>query len=172
MNVVITLDQFQKNNIYFKPAIENNIIEDSKFVKIIYSNDLITLNSLFIYIPLINYSIESYFKKHKYSFDIDDNKNTLDKIFTIEEHILNMYTSNKCKKHIIKQSLSNGFLKIYPNYMENQEYIHTDTDTNANANTNTNTNTNTDNCKEFIIKISGIWETNDEYGVNYKITLQ
>ena len=146
MNVVITLDQFQQHNIYLKPAIENNIIENSKFIKIIYSNELITLNSLFMYFPLINFTTETYFKKKKYIFDIDSNKNTLDKIYTIEEHILNMYDSNKCKKHIIKQSLSNGFLKIYPNNTEEQG--------------------------DFIIKISGIWETNDEYGLNYKIILQ
>jgi len=153
MNIVITLDQFQTNNIYLKPAIENNIIEDSKFIKIIYSNNLMTLNSLFIHFPLKKYSIETYFKKNKYIFDIEANKKTLDSIFTIEENILKMFTSNKCKKYIIKQSLSNGFLKIYPNHIENNESV------------------STDEYGDFIIKISGIWETNDECGVNYKIIL-
>ena len=74
MNIVITLDQFQTNNIYLKPAIENNIIEDSKFIKIIYSNNLMTLNSLFIHFPLKKYSIETYFKKNKYIFNIEANK--------------------------------------------------------------------------------------------------
>jgi len=146
MNLIIILEQFNNENIYFKPAIENNIIEDSTFVKIIYSNNLVTLNSLFIDIPLKIHYIENYFKKKKYSFDIEKNKEILQKIYTIEENILNKYNSKKCKKHIIRQSLASGFLKVFPNNIDEP-----------------------DNGK-IIIKISGIWETNTDYGLNYKIT--
>ena len=48
MNIVFTNDQFNISNVYFNEPIQNTVMENSKFIKIIYSNELIILNGLFL----------------------------------------------------------------------------------------------------------------------------
>jgi len=148
MNVVLTPEQFNKDKIYFTDPIENTVMEDSKFIKILYSNELITLNGIFVDVKFKIFHKENYFKKIKYTFDTGINKEMLNKIYNIESDILNHYNCNKRKKTIIKDSLSSGMMKIFPN-SENNNY----------------------NSNIFILKISGLWENVTEYGVTYKIVI-
>ena len=150
MNVVLTPEQFNKDKIYFTDPIENTVMEDSKFIKILYSNELITLNGIFVDVKFKIFHKENYFKKIKYTFDTSINKEMLNKIYNIENDILNHYNCNKRKKTIIKDSLSSGMMKIFPN----------------SDNNNNNYNSNI-----FILKISGLWENVTEYGVTYKIVI-
>tara|TARA_B110000285_G_C14813243_1_gene462943 strand:- start:183 stop:632 length:450 start_codon:yes stop_codon:yes gene_type:complete len=148
MNIVLSTEQCNKDNIYFTDPIENTVMDDSKFIKLLYSNELITLNGIFIDIKLKILHRENYFKKIKYTFDTEINKEMLQKMYNIEQNILNHYNCNKRKKCIIKDSISSGMMKIFPNT----------------ENTNYSSNT-------FILKISGLWENANEYGVTYKITV-
>jgi len=148
MNIVLTTEQFNKDKIYFTDPIENIVMDDSKFIKILYSNELITLNGIFIDVKLKILHRENYFKKIRYLFDTGYNKDILQQIYNIEDNILTHYNSNKRKKTIIKDSLSSGLMKIFPN----------------SENTNYNSNI-------FILKISGLWENATEYGVTYKISI-
>ena len=53
MNIVNTLvDNIYSDNIYFNEEIENTVIEDSTFIKILYSTKDIIMNGLYIHIPL------------------------------------------------------------------------------------------------------------------------
>ena len=148
MNIVLTTEQFNKDKIYFTEPIENTVMEDSKFIKILYSNELITLNGIFVDVKFKIFHKENYFKKIKYTFDTSSNKEILQKIYNIESNILNYYNFTTHKKTIIKDSLSSGMMKIFPN----------------SENTNYNSNI-------FILKISGLWENATEYGVTYKISI-
>tara|TARA_B110000858_G_C17732843_1_gene441020 strand:+ start:424 stop:873 length:450 start_codon:yes stop_codon:yes gene_type:complete len=146
MNIVLLSSQFKKEHVYFTDPIENTVMEDSKFIKILYSNQDVVLNGVFIDVKLKITQKENYFKKIKYIFDVNINNKMLQSIYTIENDILNHYNLSKQKKYIIRDSISNGAMKIFPN-SENE------------ANNN----------GTFILKISGIWENSTEYGVTYKI---
>ena len=95
MNIVLTLQQFNKNNVYFGDAIENTVMDDSKFIKVMYSNELVVLNGIFLEATIKTYQPEEYFKKIKYSFDLRCNRDILDSIYKIEHDILNKYNTNK-----------------------------------------------------------------------------
>lgn len=146
MNIVLIPNQFEKKHVYFYEPIENTIMENSQFIKIIYSTEDIVLNGLYFLMNLGITSKESYFKKMKYNFDINSNKDLIKNICNIEEQILNNYkTINKVKKYNINESLNSGSIKIYPS----PESVKIS--------------------NNFILKISGVWENEKEYGLTFKI---
>ena len=65
MNVVTTIDNYHINNVFFSDPIKNTVINDSDFVRIIYSNDEVVLNGVYLYVYLANISLESYYNKYK-----------------------------------------------------------------------------------------------------------
>ena len=148
MNVVLKEDQFNINNVYYIEPIQNIIMDNSEFIKIIYSTPDITLNGIYLLIELKHTTREKYYKKIKISYDINSSKIMLNKIYEIENMLLNKYyIKNKIQRKIIFNTLNSGVIKIFPN---------NDTDFISNNNS-------------FILKISGIWENETEYGLTYKL---
>lgn len=149
MNIVVTHNQFNSNNIYFNDPIQNTVMDNSKFIKLIYSNENIMLNGVFLLLNIKTINKETYFKKIKISYDINSNINRelLTNIYKIEKNILLKYKCSKNPKHILYDTLNTGVIKIFPN-IDNDIY-------------------NSNN--SFILKISGIWEDDNEYGLTYKI---
>tara|TARA_R110002012_G_scaffold39997_1_gene110246 strand:+ start:1160 stop:1612 length:453 start_codon:yes stop_codon:yes gene_type:complete len=147
MNVILTEENFDISNIYYNEPIQNTVMNNSKFIKIIYSNEYIILNGLYLLLTFKNISKETYFKKIKVKFDINNNKELLKFIYKAEEKILNKYSTTKRQKKIIFDTMNVGSIKLFP-------------DGNDDLNNNKNT---------FILKISGIWEDQYEYGLTYKI---
>ena len=146
MNVILIPHRFQKEHIYFYEPIENTIMDNSQFIKIVYSTEDLILNGVYLLINLHITSKESYFKKMKYGFDLNNNKELLKSIYNIEEQILQKYNiNNKTKKLNIYESLNTGSIKIYPP----PESIK--------------------NSNNFILKISGVWENEKEYGLTFKL---
>ena len=144
MNLTLTVEQFNNKHLYFYDAIDNTIIENSKFIKMIYSEEDYILNGIYILLELNISNRELYFKKYKFNFDIRANSKLINNVYKIEEDILNKYDCGKNKKNNIKELFNNGYFKI-----------HSSDETNFG--------------NKFILKMSGIWETVDEYGITYKI---
>jgi len=149
MNIVLTHNQFNSNNIYFNEPIQNTVMDNSRFIKLIYSNENIMLNGIFLLLNIKIINKETYFKKIKISYDISNsiNKEILMNIYNIENNILLKYKSTKKPRSILYETLNSGVIKIFPNI---------DKDIN-------NSNSS------LILKISGIWEDDKEYGLTYKI---
>lgn len=165
MNIVLTTSQYNVDNIYFIEPIVNTIMENSVFIKLIYSNSIIILNGLYLQLDLNLISSEVYFKKLKHTYDINNvnNNNVLNNIYNIENGILDKYNSNKKKKNIIHDALITGIIKLYPNTRYND-------DMESNTLTSSISKFNSTSTTVFILKISGIWENDNEYGLTYKIT--
>ena len=148
MNVVIKEEQFNLTNIYYTEPIQNIIMDNSQFVKIVYSNEDVMMNGIYLLVDLKHINKESYFKKIKITYDTSLNKNILNRIYEIENQLLQKYNSNKkIQRKIIYDTLNNGVIKLFPN---------DETDVISNNNS-------------FILKISGIWENETEYGLTYKL---
>ncbi len=146
MNIVKSVEQFDKNNIFFCEPIKNNIMNDGNFIRILYSNNYITLNGVFIYINLNNITIEKQFNKVKCIFNVAAYKKLIEDIKNIEENILTKINiPNKVPQFKIYEQMNNGNIKIFCDTIPKSA------------------------CS-FILKISGIWETNDQFGLTYKFT--
>ena len=149
MNIVLELDQFDINNVYFQEAVTNTIMDDSIFIRAIYSNNLFMLNGIFIRFHLNIIALEKSFNKYKCTFDKNYTTNEIiTSISRIERELLSKINiGGKQPIYRISEQLSNGHIKIFID------------------NTLNKLTTN-----EFILKISGIWVNTTEYGVTYKFT--
>ena len=146
------LENINTNHIIICDPIKNSVMQYSNFYKIVYSNELLSLNGLYI---LFNLNIINQ-NKEKILFNYSNNKIYIDKIAFIEEYILNLINSNKNRIYKITELLNNGYIK----YCYNDNY-------NYNIFNNDYNNTN----KSLILKISGLWETKENIGVTFKIIL-
>jgi len=156
MNIVCTLDQFNTDYIYYREPISNTVIDDSNFVKIIYSSNDIMINGIYINFKLKNINIENYFKKIKINYDLKLNEEVLNKIYDIELEILKKYNKKKNYKRNLYENLSNGYIKIFPKNLDDPNKDNLNNDFNSQNNS-------------FILKISGLWDSATEYALTYKI---
>ena len=143
MNIVNKIDQYDDTCIYFCEPIKNNIMIDGNFIKILYSTHNFTLNGVYLLITLNEITCEKYYNKYKCTFNINTNKDIIDKIKIIEESIIKKVgIKNKIPQIKIYDQMKNGNIKLF-------------------------TEINKQQCC-FILKISGIWETHTNYGLTYK----
>jgi len=148
MNIVIDIDEFNKDYIFLQEPVKNNIIDDSKFIRIIYSNNIFAVNTVYITFSLNISQIENYFNKYKFVFNIKQNTNPINQLKSIEESILDkVFINNKKPVFRLYEQLNSGNLKLFKDSLKLHKI-------------------NSDN--EFILKISGIWENEYEYGITYK----
>lgn len=156
MNLAILTDQFNINNIFFQEPIKNTIMSDSNFIRIIYSDGLMMLNGICLEFTLPIIYVDKSFNKFKCNFDKQLNHTLIQSICKVEFDILakcSEKNTNKNPIYRISDQLRNGLIKV------------------INLSTQNMTNSNsTNNNKKFIIKISGIWSNNFEYGLTYKFT--
>ena len=149
------------NLIIISEPIKNNIIPQSFFYKIIYSNNFITLNGLYILFELKNYSLN----KEKIYFNTDYNVDIINKLIAVERSLFNKLKLNKNVIMKISDLLNNGYIK----------YCLNDYDSNHNSNINSNNNSyinNEDTNKiKIVLKISGIWESKENCGITFKFIL-
>ena len=112
-------------------------------------------NGIFIYFNLQKVRIEKYFNKIKCVFENNkENHNMITYIKSIERLILNKFknNNNKMMSRRIYEQLENGFIKLYP---QNDNIIYKEY---ANL--------------KFLLKISGIWDSNDKsFGLTFRFFL-
>ena len=149
MLIALAPEQYKPNTIMFSEKIKNNILNNGYFYRIYYSDEYFTSNGLFIYFNLKNVKIEKYFNKIKCIFDKKANTKIISFIKNLEISILKSLPiiANKIFVHRIEEQLNNNFIKIF----SNSEWSH---ETKSNIN--------------ILLKISGVWENNGEYGITFR----
>ena len=137
MNLVLELDDISTNNIFFYDSVKNTVMNDSSFIRVIYSNNDVILNGIYIKIDLYKDI------KIKNLNNISITSDIISKVDKIENNILTQYNSLKTQNNKLRDQLIYHINKI------------------------NNTNTN-DNLQSYLLKISGIWETDTVIGLTYK----
>jgi hypothetical protein len=159
MNIVLDTNKFSINYIYFLEK-KKNIIIDGNFTKIIFSNQYFTMNCIYIKFPVELTKIEKNDNKNSIFYNPYNPNNliTIQDFTKIEFNIIEFYKKmNGCHKKVVpslSKQLYSGIIKIYNMYRDYKEII---------------INNSNNNNNQYIIKISGIWETNNEIGITYKI---
>jgi hypothetical protein len=144
MNIVKQIDQYDENNVFFCEPIKNNIMTEGSFIRIIYSTHNVVLNGIYLLIILNDVTCEKYYTKYRCNFNVINHKSIIDNIKIIEENLLKKFEiNNKIPQHKIYEQLQNGNIKIFTDIGNKQT-------------------------SSFILKISGIWETQYNYGLTYK----
>lgn len=136
---------FDFKYIFLGNTINNRILENGKFTRIYYSTPLCSFNGIYtlLYIDDIIESNCNNSFNNKLMINVEKNCVLLNNIKQLEEKILSVVEiKNKTLTCNIYNELMKGFLKL--NYKNN---IHN---------------------SQIMLKISGIWETEDSYGLSYK----
>ena len=150
MYISLNIDEFNINNVILTEPMRNTVIDNSNFIRIMYSSENLTLNGIFLNCDIEDYNIDFYFQKYKCIFDIKNNVNFMNKISNFEETLLNSISiTNKNKKKNVTEQINTGSIKLF---IED------------------NNITSSDSTK-IILKISGLWESETEYGITYKFIL-
>jgi hypothetical protein len=142
MNLVKSINQYSEDNIYFCEPIKNNVMNEGKFIRILYSTHNLVLNGIYLLVHINDITCDKYYNKYKCNFNTLHNKDIIDNIKTIEENILRKIEIKKIPQLKIYEQLKNGNIKLFNEV--NKSFC------------------------SFILKISGIWETQFNYGLTYK----
>jgi hypothetical protein len=144
MNIVKQIEQYDENNVFFCEPIKNNIMTEGSFIRIIYSTHNIVLNGIYLLITLNDITCEKYYTKYRCNFNVTTHKSMIENVKVIEENLLKKFEiNNKIPQYKIHEQLQNGNIKIFTDIGNKQT-------------------------SSFILKISGIWETQYNYGLTYK----
>lgn len=150
MSILKSLDQYNSNNLYFCDTIKNNVMPNGNFIRILYCMFNFTMNGVYLHIPFQNVEIEKYYQKHKFIFDKEEHGEIVKKIIEIEKNILSRIhgaMENKTPQFKVKEQVNNGFLKLHlPDTIFDTKNV------------------------SLVLKISGIWETEFNYGLTYKFS--
>jgi hypothetical protein len=156
MNIAIDYNNFQIEYTSLLDSKKNIITTEGIFTKIIFSNKLFVMNGLFFYFPISVDNIISSNGRFFINFNPNskNNINVINSISKIENDILLFYKkttlSNKNISYILSNQLSAGNIKVYK---DSNEPLNNISD------------------KKYILKISGIWENNNDFGITYKTIL-
>jgi len=153
MNISIDLNKITLTNLYFLDK-KRNLIMDGNFTKILYSNEWFTMSGLYILFPIEITQIEKNNTTNILKFNAYKNGNLsiIQEFSKLEYRIMEYYKNtyqSKCKIcNYLSKQLYSGSMKLY------KELNSFDIE-----------KKNT----QFIIKISGVWETYDDVGLTYKL---
>ena len=113
MNVALNKNDFNINNVFYQNSIPNTVMEQANFIRILYSNELITINGVFIKINMKINNIEAFYNKYKCIFNANENTETTNAIKEIERQIIDNYQSNKTPVYKIREQLNSMSIKIF-----------------------------------------------------------
>ena len=150
MNVLIMdLQNYEPQYFYFLDR-QKNLLLEGTFTKIIYTHMHFTMNSLYFRFPICYEYIENCKDKCYVHFDAENiqNRLILNTIFKLETQILLQYANYTGHKKSSNMSLYKHLLKgkfriLEKPYSSLENY-------------------------QYILKISGVWETKSEFGITYK----
>ena len=154
MYLTIPANDFEINNVIISDKSKNNIIENSFFYRMYYSNHLVSMNGIYIKFNLYDLDIEEYYNKIKCNFSRYDerNKQIIKQLTNIEHDILKNYiqlTQNPV--YTIREQLMNYYIKLF----------HKDT----------NRLMGRISRLSVILKVSGLWLTNKEHGLTFRFII-
>ena len=114
MNIVKNIEQYDENNIYYCDPIKNNVMNNSNFIRIIYSTPLFVLNGINLFLSFNDINVEKYYNKYKCSFNISAHKDIIEYIRIIEANLLvNVNIMCKIPQYKIYDQIKNGNIKIF-----------------------------------------------------------
>lgn len=152
MLITLNKKQINKKNILYSEKTKNNILTNGYFYRIYYSNELFSTNGIYLLFNFKNIKIDRYYNKIKCTIDRNTNSEVIKFIQLFEYDLLQASPiKNKIPKFRIEEQLNQNFIKIFGDY--NNLY---------------KTYSNID----ILLKISGIWVDDTNYGVTFRFFIR
>jgi hypothetical protein len=151
MNILINHFQFDTNNTFFIDK-KKNIIVNGSFSRLLYSNSFFVMNGLHFEFPIVDYRIVNTNQNSELIFSPykDTNMSYVSDFVKIENTLLTnynmIYGTKKSFSGVLSKQLHSGNMKLYRNLQKRRTQP-----------------------QQLVIKISGIWETDNEIGLATKL---
>ena len=148
------LETINYEAIILNEAVKNSVIQYNYFYKILYSTNIIVLSSIFTIFELTNIIMDNEsicFNKNNTNFDV------FNRLIALEEYLLKLLNSPKTKVYRFKEIYDNKTFRFVYN------------DTNEILDNNVNTISTKKN--QFVLKISGLWESKESIGLTFKFII-
>ena len=131
-----------------QPPVKNTVMEQSNFIRLLYSDGVVALNGLHIRARLHAARVEQYFNKYKCLVDVEKSEAGIAELVALERLVLlQSGPRGKTPVYRIADQLRLGAFKLFSDSPEaccdRRKCI-------------------------YVLKMSGVWETDAEYGVTYK----
>lgn len=156
---------------------KNNVIENSWFHRLMYEHEAFTMNGVAIHFSLtINKTETSYDKlKHCFSLTEDNNQSVINELTRIEREILACTTLFDGKQPVyhIENQTKQGFIKLF-NGTSRSHKTHSAVPAVVPTYHTLKTHhmkprlLNFSQSQDFVLRISGIWYNDTNYGITYK----
>jgi len=151
-----TLKQFDANHLFFCDPIRNNVMNNSYFIRLLYSNALFTLNGVYLQVPFEVFRLERCYNKFLcFIHSTLQSETIIQTLNHIEADILARYQKSthvpttKTPLYHIRDQLKCGHIKTFSDSEMPVRGLNT-----------------------FVLKIAGVWETDTEYGLTYKFSCE
>ena len=138
---VLKIEDCNIDNFHFLES-KSNLIMEGVFTKLIYALPIFTINSIYIDFPVKQNGVSL---KNSIIFDPIHDRNLFIVYRKLETDLLQYYAETHCINKKPNYSMSNMF-----SYGKCKFF-------------------NAESVCSFLMKVSGIWESETEYGVTYKI---
>ena len=105
MFLCVNLDEFDKEKLLINNKIRNNIITNSFFYRLYYSDNDFISNGVVLVFKINDIYFEKYFNKNKLLFDEKKNTSVIKKMNDMEFALLDSLNINKKKKIFNKRTI-------------------------------------------------------------------
>ena len=70
MNIVKRIDQYDENNVFFCEPIKNNVMNEGKFIRILYSTYNLVLNGIYLLVHINDITCDKYYNNYYSNFTL------------------------------------------------------------------------------------------------------
>ena len=145
MNLAQELHLFNPKGIFLSDPIKNTVMPNSIFSRVLYSEPAATFAGLHLILNIEGLNEEKYYQKSRLIFDPVKYGQMVHTVTRIENLILDSVESRKRRVNKLGPQFQQGILKstLQANIFPVRS--------------------------QYVLKISGVWETENDYGLTYKI---
>ena len=140
--LTIPLSKLSLRGIIYHPAVPNTVMDNSKFIRLGYSNADFTLNGIHIVVAGVAPSSESARGRYQCTFRYEANQEWLEALIQLEQTIL-AGVSGRRQTYRLREQIIGGHVKL-------------------------NDGWGSASFTNMILKVSGIWITSTACGITYK----
>ena len=148
------LETINYEAIILNEPVKNSVIQYNYFYKLVYSTNIVVLSSIFTIFELTNIIMDNdsvCFNKNNTNFEVFNN------LIALEEYLLKLLNSSKTKVYRFKEIYDNKTFRVV--YNETNEILEN------------NVNTISTKKNQFVLKVSGLWESKESIGLTFKFII-
>ena len=122
MNIILNDGDYSINNVYFTACTNDVLNINEIYYKILYSNNIITLNGIYILLNINNFNSKTAINNYLHNIEMDILNKINSKEFTYIYKLVDSFNRFYNKNIVLDNTENKYILKIFGIYESNNEY--------------------------------------------------